>query len=405
MEDTILVINAGSSSIKFAVWPAGETDSAALLQGEIARIDHVPQFTARNAAGQTLTDWKPAGGGHEALLRGLVDWIDVHTARSRLMAAGHRVVHGGTRFSMPVVIDDLVMHDLEALTPLAPLHQPHNLAPIRALAAVHPHLPQVACFDTAFHRGHADVATRFALPREFHDAGVRRYGFHGLSYEYITRVLVRKAPQLAAGRVVIAHLGSGASLCAVHDGSSIDSTMGFTAVDGLPMGTRCGSIDPGVVLFLMARGMGHEALQHLLYDQSGLLGVSGGISNDMQDLLASDRPEAAQAVDLFVYRVVREIAALAASMGGIDGIVFTGGIGEHAVSIRERICLGCAWLGVELDPAANAGGAGRISNRVSHPAAWVIPTDESQMIAIHTVEALRAAASRTESSPRELLDA
>jgi acetate kinase len=264
-------------------------------------------------------------------------------------------------------------------------------------------LPQVACFDTAFHRGQADVATRFALPRQFHDAGVRRYGFHGLSYEYVSRALVRIAPKLASGRVVIAHLGSGCSLCAVQDGKSIDSSMGFTTLDGVPMGTRVGGLDPGVLLFLMAQGMGRKPLQHLLYEQSGLLGVSGGISNDMRELLASGKPEAAQAVDLFVYRVVREIGAMAACMGGVDGIVFTGGIGQHAALIRERICLGCAWLGVELDQAANARGTDRISTKVSRPAAWVVPTDEAQMIAIHTAELLRGVASDAGAPTRELI--
>jgi acetate kinase len=405
MDPTILVINAGSSSIKFAVWPQAEPDGSAMLQGEIAHIGHNPQFSARNAAGEALTDWKPEGGDQTSLLRGLVDWIGSHTAGSRLVAAGHRVVHGGTKFSAPVAVDDVVMRELEALIPLAPLHQPHNLAAIRSLAAAHPHLPQVACFDTAFHRGQADVATRFALPRKFHDAGIRRYGFHGLSYDYVTRTLARKAPGLAIGRVVIAHLGSGASLCAVHNGLSIDSTMGFTALDGLPMGTRCGSLDPGVLLFLLGQGITPDALQHLLYERSGLLGVSGGISNDMQELLASDQPEAAQAVDLFVYRVVREIAAMAACMGGIDGLVFTGGIGEHATEVRERICRGCAWLGIELDPAANAIGTDRISTRLGHPVAWVIPTNEAQMIAIQTAEALRITAPDANISAKELIDA
>jgi acetate kinase len=405
MDGTVLVINAGSSSIKFAVWPEAAPDGAALLSGAITRIGHDPQFSAHDAAGASLTGWKPAGGDHAALLRGLVEWIGGHTEGSLLTAAGHRVVHGGTRFSAPVVVDAVVMRELEALIPLAPLHQPHNLAAIRSLAASHPDLPQVACFDTAFHRGQADVATRFALPRELHDAGIRRYGFHGLSYDYIARALRREAPDLAAGRVVIAHLGSGASLCAVHNGISVDSTMGFTALDGLPMGTRCGSVDAGVLLFLIGQGMAPDALQHLLYERSGMLGVSGGLSNDMRELLASDQPEAAQAVDLFVYRVVREIAAMAACMGGIDALVFTGGIGEHAASVRARICRGCAWLGIELDPAANARPSGRISTRRSRQAAWVIPTNEAQMIAIHTVATLREAAPGTDISAKELLDA
>jgi acetate kinase len=309
-----------------------------------------------------------------------------------LAAAGHRVVHGSTRFTAPVAINEAVIHDLERLVPLAPLHQPHNLAAIRALAAAHPNLPQVACFDTAFHSGHAEVASRMALPRALHDAGIRRYGFHGLSYESIIRTLRQRAPVLAAGRIVVAHLGSGASLCAVRNGVSIDSTMGFTALDGLPMGTRCGSIDAGVLLFLLEQGTSHETIQHLLYHESGLLGASGGISDDMRDLLASDRAEAAQAVDLFVYRVVREIAAMAACMGGIDGLIFTAGIGENSPVIRERICQGCEWLGVKIDPPANLRAEGGITTQGSDVSAWVIPTNEEQMIAHHTVETLKASA-------------
>ncbi len=414
MSEIVLVVNAGSSSIKFAVWPAEATGGPSLLKGELARIGQIPHFMARGAASEVVADadWEPAGGDQEVLLRRLVEWIGMHTAGSSLAAAGHRVVHGGTKFNSPVVIDDTVMRDLEALIPLAPLHQPHNLAAIRSLAAAHPQLAQVACFDTAFHAGQADVATRFALPREFHESGVRRYGFHGLSYDYIARALVEQAPDLAAGRVVVAHLGNGASLCAVHNGKSVDSTMGFTALEGLPMGTRCGSIDAGVLLFLMAQGMSHEALQHLLYDRSGLLGTSGGISSDMRDLLGSDRPEAAQAVDLFVYRVAREIAAMAACMGGLDGIVFTGGIGIHAAAVRDGVCRRCMWLGIELDPVANERGTGRITTPGSRASAWVVPTDEEQMIAAHTVETLRLsaevprpAAPDADISDKELLDA
>jgi acetate kinase len=290
-----------------------------------------------------------------------------------------------------VLIDDAVMRDLDKLVSLAPLHQPHNLAAIKALQAAHPHLPQVACFDTAFHSGQADVASRFALPRALHDAGVRRYGFHGLSYEFIVRSLPRHAPGLASGRVVIAHLGSGASLCAVRDGVSVDTTMGFTALDGLPMGTRCGSVDAGVLLFLLEQGTSREALHHLLYHESGLLGASG-FTDDMRELLVSDRAEAAQAVDLFVYRVVREIAAMAACLGGLDGLVFTGGIGERSPVIRERICEGCKWLGVDLDPVANRRGDSCITARNGAVSAWVIPTNEEQMIARHTADALKAPA-------------
>jgi acetate kinase len=393
VKSLILVVNAGSSSIKFAVWPVNEIDAHAPLKGQISGIGHAPHLMARDGACAILADaaWGDAGTTQEALFRRLALWIETQTAGARLIAAGHRVVHGGTRFTAPVLIDDAVMRDLDKLISLAPLHQPHNVAAIRALRAAHPKLPQVACFDTAFHSGQADVASRFALPRALHDAGIRRYGFHGLSYQFIVRSMRQRVPALASGGVVIAHLGSGASLCAVRDGVSVDSTMGFTALDGLPMGTRCGSLDPGVLLFLLEQGTSLEALQHLLYNQSGLLGTSG-ISNDMRELLASDRPEAAQAVDLFVYRVVREIAAMAACLGGIDGLVFTGGIGEGSPVIRERICQGCEWLGVDLDPAANQRGDGCITVRNSAVSAWAIPTNEEQMIARYTVDALKAPA-------------
>jgi len=395
MGDAILVINAGSSSIKFVVFVAEAAGTlTAALRGTITGIGTAPRFLAKNANGEVLADrqWDRADEpSEESLLKELVDWIRSRMGGQKLVAAGHRVVHGGAEFTAPTVIDPAVMKSLEALTPLAPLHQPHNLAAIRWLESAHPQLPQVACFDTAFHAAYLDTAMRFALPRALHNRGIRRYGFHGLSHEYISRTLARIDPNLHAGRVVVAHLGNGASLCAMRGGVSVDSTMGFTALDGLPMGTRCGSLDGGVILFLMQLGMGYEALESLLYHQSGLLGVSGGISSDMRELLASDRPEAAQAVDLFVYRCVREIGAMAACLGGCDGIVFTGGIGEHSQIIRERISRGCAWLGVELDAAANAEGDGRISTSKSRAAAWVIPTDEEQMIALHTIEALKAA--------------
>jgi acetate kinase len=394
MKNNILVVNAGSSSIKFAVWPIGGTDKAALLKGQISSLGHLPHFKAFSAAGNTLADfaWKQTDLSRETLFRRLTAWIAEHTAGATLAAAGHRVVHGGTRFNAPVLITDAVMDDLERLIPLAPLHQPDNLAAIRALQSGHPDLPQVACFDTAFHNGHADVATRMALPRALCDAGIRRYGFHGLSYESIIRALRRLAPALAHGRIVVAHLGSGVSLCAVRDGVSIDSTMGFTTLDGMPMGTRCGSIDAGALLFLMGQGTSPEKMRHILYHESGLLGASGGISDDMRDLLASDRAEAAQAIDLFLYRAVREVAAMAACMGGIDALIFTAGIGENSPVIRERICHGCEWLGIKLDPRANQRGEGCITIQGSNPSAWVIPTNEEQMIALHTVETLKLAA-------------
>ena len=396
MGDAILVINAGSSSIKFVVFvtEAGRPLEPA-IRGTITGIGTAPRFLARNADGETLVNraWSRAENpSEEALLKELVAWIEARIGGHRLVAAGHRVVHGGSTFAAPILVDMPTMRALEDLVPLAPLHQPHNLAAIRWLGRAHPSLPQVACFDTAFHAGRSETAMRFALPRALYDEGVRRYGFHGLSYEYISRALADIAPALHRGRVVVAHLGNGASLCAMRGGVSVDSTMGFTALDGLLMGTRCGNLDAGVLLYLLAQGKGFAELQKLLYHQSGLLGVSGGISSDMRELIASERPEAAEAIDLFVYRCVREIGAMAACMGGCDGIVFTGGIGEHAPLIRERVSAGCRWLGVELDPDANARGNGRISTPASRTAAWVIPTDEEQMIARHTLAVLKARA-------------
>jgi acetate kinase len=407
MDDAILVINAGSSSIKFAVAEADGHAATTLLKGKLTRLDQAPHFTATTEAGEVLAEtfWEPTGGHHEILFGKLVDWIDDHLSGHSLLAAGHRVVHGGTRFTAPVLITPWVLDDLTDLIPLAPLHQPHNLEAIRALGAAHPSLPQVACFDTAFHSDHCDAATRFALPRALHDDGVRRYGFHGLSYEFIARQMARVAPDLARGRVVVAHLGNGASLCALDNGRSVDSTMGFTALDGLPMGTRTGSIDAGVLLYLLEQGMGHEAMQHLLYEQSGLLGMSGGIGSDMRVLLASERLEAAEAVDHFVYRTVREIGAMAACLGGLDGLVFTAGIGERSAEIRARIGRGCAWLGIDIDPDANARGAGCISSAAGRAAAWVIPTDEEQMIALHTIEALEAPAPDDRISKEEFFNA
>ncbi|HRE55688.1 MAG TPA: acetate/propionate family kinase, partial [Candidatus Competibacter sp.] len=306
----------------------------------------------------------------------------------KIGAVGHRVVHGGLSYDRAVQVDEGVIADLERLIPLAPLHQPHNLASIRALAEVAPELPQVACFDTAFHRAQPRVAQLFALPRALLDSGVRRYGFHGLSYEYIARRLPDYMP---AGKVVVAHLGSGASLCALQDGRSVESTMGFTAVDGLPMGTRTGALDPGVVLYLLQeRGYDARAIEKLLYKESGLLGVSG-ISNDMRDLLESDDPNAAEAVELFVYHVGKHAAALASALEGLDALVFTAGIGENAAAVRERVCRRLEWLGVRLDPEANRRGGPRISTEASPVSVWVIPTDEERMIALHVRDCLRAA--------------
>jgi acetate kinase len=300
------------------------------------------------------------------------------------------VVHGGLLYSHPVRVDAQVLEDLAQFIPLAPLHQPHNLTPIRLLQERQPTLPQVACFDTAFHRAQPELAQMFALPRDLHDAGVRRYGFHGLSYEYIASRLPQLDPKAAQGRTVVLHLGNGASMCALAGGRSVASTMGFTAVDGLPMGTRCGAIDPGVILYLMdQRGMDARAIEKLIYNQSGLLGVSG-VSSDMRTLLASTEPRAALAVDLYVYRIGRELGSLAAALGGLDALVFTGGIGENSAEIRARVCRAAAWLGVALDESANQAGGPRIGTAGSATAAWVLPTNEELMIARHTLRVLGA---------------
>ncbi|MGI4945342.1 MAG: acetate/propionate family kinase, partial [Janthinobacterium lividum] len=324
------------------------------------------------------------GTTHEDFLPGLLDWIGGNLDGTAIGAAGHRVVHGGTEFVKPVRVTDKVIAALEALVPLAPLHQPHNIAAIRAVAKARPDLPQAACFDTGFHSTMPEVATWLALPRAMRDAGMRRYGFHGLSYEFIAERLRELEPGLAAGRVLVAHLGNGASLCAMRDGRSVETTMGFTALDGLVMATRCGSLDPGAVLYLMqSRGMPGDEIEDVLYHQSGLLGVSG-LSGDMRDLAASGDPRAREAVDLFVHRIVGCAGGLIAQMGGLDGIVFTAGIGEHDPVIRAAVCAGLAWLNLELDrPANQAGGTARISK--SKVQAWVIPTDEETVIARHTL--------------------
>ncbi len=390
MPDAILVLNAGSSSIQFSLYRLGAGTLAPALDGEIEGIGTEPHMKARDAGGKELIDrrWQDAGMDHAALLRVLGDWLRERQGDARLVGVGHRVVHGGTEFAAPVRIDDAVLAKLEDLCPLAPLHQPHNLAGIRAVAAAEPDLPQVACFDTAFHRAHPELADWFALPRRFHDDGIRRYGFHGLSYEYIARTLPAVAPELAQARVVVAHLGNGASMCAMHAGRSVDSTMSFTALDGLPMGTRCGDLDPGVVLHLLrAYGMDAGAIEAMLYHECGLKGVSG-ISNDMRDLLASDDPRARQAVELFVWHIARELGALAAALGGLDALVFTAGIGERSPAIRERVCALAGWLGVALDDAANHSGGPRISSPASKVGVFAIPTDEELMVARHTLGVL-----------------
>ena len=393
MAADILCLNAGSSSVKFALYELGPGDALALAaKGEIEGIGTAPRFRAVDANGRVLSErrWEDGALAHESFLAELIGWIESHRGKGRIVAAGHRVVHGGAAFTAPVLVDERVLAELGRLTPLAPLHQPHNLAAIRAVAAIRPGLPQVACFDTAFHHTAGAVAMRFALPREFEASGIRRYGFHGLSYVYIAGELKRIAPEIAQGRVIVAHLGNGASLCAMREGKSVETTMGLTALDGLVMGTRCGALDPGVLLYLLQeRGFDAKGLEDLLYHRSGLLGVSG-IASDMRALLASSDPRAAEAIDLFVFRIVRELGALAASLGGLDAAVFTAGIGEHATSIRRRICEGAAWLGIDLDPAANRAGAPRITRPQSRVSVWVIPTDEDLMIARHARRILRS---------------
>ena len=389
MPDALLALNAGSSSVKFALYElAAGNRLARSATGQIEGIGSAPHLTASDASGATTLDRRWPDGdslGHEALFGELFGRIEERLGGDRLLGVGHRIVHGGTEFRGSARIDDGVLRRLDALVPLAPLHQPHNLAAIRAIAAVRPGLPQIGCFDTAFHQTMPAEAWRLALPRNFADEGVRRYGFHGLSYEYIAGELQRIAPGL--DRVVVAHLGNGASLCALKRGRSIETTMSFTPLDGLVMGTRCGALDPGVVLYLVRRGIKAGEIEDLLYHRSGLLGVSG-IASDMRTLLASPLPEAQEAVALFVYRVAGETAALAAALGGLDAVVFTAGIGENAPSIRAMIAARLAWLGLDLDAAVNARGATRISTAESHVAALVIPTDEQLVIARHTLATL-----------------
>jgi len=395
MTDAILVLNAGSSSLKFSVFldRCGGVPQLA-LRGQIEGILTRPFFCARDASGTIIAEralGAAAPSGHEGAAGFLLDWLEPQLGGQRLAVAGHRVVHGGIEFSAPVRVNAAVLDALERLVPLAPLHQPHNLAAIRAVAARAPELAQVACFDTAFHTTQQPLAQAFALPRKLSAAGIRRYGFHGLSYEYIAQMLPSVDARAASGRTVVAHLGNGASMCALAAGKSAASTMGFTALDGLPMGTRCGAIDPGVLLYLLDHhGMDARGLERLLYHESGLLGVSG-VSSDMRALLASDDPHAADAVDLFVYRVVRELGSLAAALGGLDALVFTAGIGENTPSIRARVCRAAAWLGIELDERANAGGGPRISRPGSRVSAWVLPTNEERMIALHARAVLEAA--------------
>jgi len=390
-EGCLAVVNAGSSSIKFGLYAAG-AEHAMLHRGKIDGIGVAPKLRVQNAEGVVVVErgWSPAELDARAATREVIVTAAALAQGRVIHGVGHRVAHGGARFSSPVRIDAPTLAELETLVPLAPLHQPHNLASIQAIAEAAPHLAQVACFDTAFHRTQPALAQQIALPRRFAEAGVRRYGFHGLSYEYVAMRLRELAPALAEGRVIVAHLGSGASLCALRGGRSVATTMGFSALDGLVMGTRCGALDPGALIYLMdAYGMSTRELEDLLYRQSGLLGVSG-VSSDMRMLRASSEPAAAEAVALFVYRVVREAGSMAAALGGLDGLVFTGGIGENDAAARAEIAQGCAWMGVELDPDGNARGLGRISRAGAAVEVWAVPTDEEAMIASHAAAVLAA---------------
>ena len=384
--DSILVVNAGSSSVKFQVFSIGTDGLVEAIRGQVEGIGTKPRLTAA-ASGKAIADqhYEP---GQVANVGAAISVAGAMLREQRglsLAAAGHRVVHGGPDYSQPILVDEHVLKQLARFVPLAPLHQPNNLAPIRTIRERFPELPQVACFDTAFHRGHSAVADHYAIPERLYDEGVRRYGFHGLSYEYIAHRLQEIAPDIAKGRVIVAHLGSGASMCALSNGRSVESTMGFTALDGLPMGTRPGQLDPGVLLYLMAdKGMSTEAVQKFLYSECGLKGLSG-ISNDVRDLLSSQQPSAALAIDHFVYRIGLHAGMLAAALGGLDAFVFTAGIGERSSIIRARVAERLAWLGADLNQAENDASATVISTKRSRIRLLVIPTNEELMIARHTL--------------------
>jgi acetate kinase len=395
MIPVLIVLNAGSSSLKFQVFDVLDGAEPRLVwKGLYEGLGGPAHFLVKDAGGALLDELNWSSGdrfGHEDALMHLVSWLSQFREERKPVAIGHRVVHGGAAFSSPVLVDDAVVQRLETLVPLAPLHQPHNLEPIRIVRRRLPEMPQVACFDTAFHQTQSDIANLFALPREMRERGVKRYGFHGLSYDYIASVLRDYDQRLAEGRVIVAHLGNGASLCALRGGTSIATTMGFSALDGLPMGTRCGAIDAGVVFFMLREmKLSPEAAERMLYTKSGLLGVSG-LSNDMRVLRAkaATNPDAKRAIDLFVYRITREIGSLVAALGGLDGLVFTAGIGENDVATRSEVMAGLAWAGLALDEAANRTGGARISSG-SGPSAWVIPTNEELVIARQTRSALGA---------------
>ena len=388
----ILVINAGSSSIKFSVFKtASERSLSPDVHGQVEGIGSSAKLTVGDAKGGKLAERKLSGASYHDAIAAIHEWFAGHAGgEAGFDGVGHRVVHGGLKYSQPALVDARLLADLEQLVPLAPLHQPHQIEAIRAVSAAAPRVRQVVCFDTAFHHDQPPLAREFALPRELTARGIRRYGFHGLSYEYIVSVLPQVAPACARGKLIVAHLGNGASMCAIDQGRAVCNTMGLTALDGLPMGTRCGTLDPGVLLFLMQHErMDAQQIEQLLYQRSGLIGVSG-VSSDMRTLLASESPPAREAIDLFVYRIGRELGSLVAALGGLDALVFTGGIGEHAWQIRARVCQDAHWIGLTLDVAANIRGGPLISRAGSGPSAWVVPTDENLMVARHTRRLLDA---------------
>lgn len=390
MSDAIIVLNAGSSSLKFSIYVLIDQTLQIVNRGLIEGLGTTPRFKAKDASGKVVAESALGASktefGHSEALTHLVQWMrETHREKYTIVAIGHRMAHGGADFVKPTLIDDRVIAGLEQLIPLVPLHQPHNLAAIKAVSRLRPELPQVACFDTAFHQGRQRVTERMGLPDEMFQRGMRRWGFHGLSYEFIAQQFRRKAPEIATGRVIAAHLGSGASLCAMRNGRSVDTSMGFSALDGLPMGTRCGSLDPGAVLYLLRQGWNVERIEELLYKKSGLLGISN-LSNDVRDLLASESKLAAEAIEYFVYRIAREIGSLVAALEGLDALIFTAGVGENSPVIRQRVCQRLSWLGIVIDANANQRADACISPRGQSPSVWVIPTDEEFVIATHTLD-------------------
>ena len=403
MIPAILVLNAGSSSIKFSVFTRRESGLDLALGGQVEGLYTAPHFTAKTSHGAVVDEkcWDEGVKlGHAGAIEHLATFLRGHRGEMRLVGIGHRVVHGGTKYFEPVRVTRHVLDDLQQLVPLAPLHQPHNLAPIKTVLERMPDILQVACFDTGFHHTNPQLAQMFALPKDLTDAGLRRYGFHGLSYEYIASILPERAPRAAKGKTVVLHLGNGSSMCALDAGKSVASTMGFTALDGLPMGTRCGALDPGVILYLMDnKKMNARSIEKLLYNECGLLGVSG-VSSDVRELLENPSPQTKLALDLFIYRIGRELGSLAAALGGLDALIFTAGIGENAVYIRDRVCHAAAWLGVDIDAAANRTlrRSGLITAKRSRVPAWVLRTNEELMIARHTERILKSSETASETA-------